>query len=485
MRKFFVVLSLTLVVFTPYLLSTESVDSGKTEAGEVTAERSDGQEIPSYSLEDCLKIALERNQWRPASQQAIEIAKAQYKQAKSSLWPKLNFKSTFMHMDDDPYFQYPSQSFMLTLPTAGGMFSIPISLPDFEIKLMDKTVILNSLNVTFPLFTSGLRPAILKQAKAGVEAAKQASRRTDLQVIYDVKKYYYACVLAKKLHKVASDALARLEVTLELTENLYKKGSGRVKKTDYLRNKIVVEGLRSLLAMVKSNVDLARSALVNTMGLEWNSPLDVSETEIPYNPHTIDLGLLVSNTYEFSPDWARLHAGLTAAEAKVSEAKSGYFPKLGLVGSLNYIVNSYDGGIVTPSMKKNWMIGVGLEVPIFNGFMNSGKVGEAKARLAKLEKEKILLREGLALQVKHLFLQLKRAKDQQDASKAAMEAAEQNRDLNVRAYQDELVETQDVIESQLMESFMIAQYQKILYDHIEAQAHLDFVIGEEVQKLLK
>ena len=68
-----------------------------------------------------------------------------------------------------------------------------------------------------------------------------------------------------------------------------------------------------LLALMESNVELAKSALVNTMGLEWNSPLDVSETDIPYNPHEIDLGLLVSNTYEFSPDWARLQAGLTAA----------------------------------------------------------------------------------------------------------------------------------------------------------------------------
>ncbi|MCK7505545.1 MAG: hypothetical protein MZV70_16710 [Desulfobacterales bacterium] len=48
-----------------------------------------------------------------------------------------------------------------------------------------------------------------------------------------------------------SDALARTEVTPELTENLYSRGSGRVKKTDYLRNKTVVEGLRSALAFLE------------------------------------------------------------------------------------------------------------------------------------------------------------------------------------------------------------------------------------------
>ena len=443
------------------------------------------QEIPSFSLEQCLESALENNKWRPASQLAVDIAKAQHKQALSLRWPQMDFKSSFMHMDEAMNFLFPSQTFLYELNSPQGSLSIPIAIPEMDVKLMDSTTILNSVSLMYPLYIGGLRPAIIKQAEAGVEAAKQASRRTDLQVIYDVKKYYYACVLAKKLHKIGSDALARLDVTLELTENLYKKGSGRVKKTDFLRNKIMVEAVRSLIALLKSNVELAKSALLNSMGLEWNTPFDVSEDEIPYNPFQTDLQMLVSNTYEFSPDWARLKEGLKAAEAKVGEAKSGYMPRLGLFGSLNNIINSYNRGMVTPQNKNSWAIGVGLEVPIFKGFLNSGRVAEAKARLAKLETQKILLQEGLALQVKHVFLQIIRAKDQQDASKAAMEAAEQNRDLNVRAYQDELVETQDVIEAQLMESFMMAQYQKILYDHIEARAHLDFIIGEEVHKLLR
>jgi hypothetical protein len=47
-----------------------------------------------------------------------------------------------------------------------------------------------------------------------------------------------------------------------------------------------------------------------------------------------------------------------------------------------------------------------------------------------------------------------------------------------------LVETKDVIEAQLVESIMKATYQKALFDHIEGQAHLDFVVGQEVMKLI-
>lgn len=98
--------------------------------------------------------------------------------------------------------------------------------------------------------------------------------------------------------------------------------------------------------------------------------------------------------------------------------------------------------------------------------------------------KKVLLREGIALQVKYIFTTMMSAQEQQQSTLDASKAAEENRDLNERAYQDELVETKDVIEAQLVESFMKAQYQKTLYDHIETQAHLDFVVGKEVDKLL-
>jgi outer membrane protein TolC len=439
--------------------------------------------LQNMSLEQCLEAALENNRWRPASQLAVEAAEAQRKQALSSWWPTLSGRTSVVHMDEPPNFLFPARSFFLDIPMAS--LSLPITIPAMDIKLMDSTSLFGSLSLSFPVYTGGLRPAIIQLAKSGVEAAKQEARRTDLQVVFDVKRMYYTNVLAQNLHKIGSDALARLEVTLRLTENLYKKGSGRVNKTDFLRNKMVVEGLRSLVMMLESNVQLAQAALVNTMGLVWNTPITLAANEIPFEPLELSLNQLVAESYAFNPDWARLEAGLTAAGARVKEARSGYFPKMGLIGSLNYISNSYDKGMVTPQNKSSWAVGVGLDIPIFNGFLTPARVQEAKARLKQMEQQQILLKEGLALQVKHIFLQVDRSQKQQEASRAALDAASQNRDLNVRAYQDELVETQDVIEAQILESFMEAQYQKVLYDHAEARAHLDFVVGEEVVKLIR
>lgn len=447
-------------------------------------------------LDECLDIALKNNHRRPVSKFAVEIAEAQHQQALSAYWPRISTNAAYMLLNRDPYNVTPAQTVnsintaYITAWKGGPIVAGPIySVVDAEIperrdKLMDKETVVTSLGLQYLLF-DGVRAARAKQAKSGVEAAKQEARRTDMEVIYDVKRMYYGAVLASRLCKIGQDALARLGATLELTKNLYEKGSTKVKKTDYLKNKIAVEGVRSLIAGLETNELLARAALANSMGMEWDFSVEPSETEMPFSPFAVDLKELVSDCYKFSPDWARLIAGLEAAEANQKEAKGGYLPRIGVTGSLTRIYNDYDYGVVNNNNAKNWMVMVGMELPIFDGFLTANRVREARARLGKLQEEKILLKEGLALQVKSIFLQLGGLQEQEKAIREAAAASDENRELNVRAYQEDLVETKDVIEAQITDAFMQAQHQKVLYDYMEAKSHLDFVIGEEVNKLLR
>jgi outer membrane protein TolC len=442
------------------------------------------------TIQDCIDLALRNNHARSASRYSIEIAEAQHRQALSAYWPQVGVKATYSILDEDPNFIFPGstvslQGMTITVNTPNGPYELSsLPVPEQKVKLMDRMNFIASLNATLPLYTGGKVSSIVRQAEQGIRAAKEESRRTDLQVINDTTRYYYGVVLGNELLKIGRDTLSRMEVTLELTENLYTKGSGRVKKTDYLRNKTVVEWLRSAVSSLEANEKLAKAALTNSMGIPWNTPIEVSANALPFAPIRDDLQNLVSEAYRFSPDWSRMDAGLAAAEAKISEARSGHLPKVGLFGNLTRIENSYDQGIVTPENKNSWAIGIGLEIPLFDGLRTTNEVREAKARLAKLKEQQLLLREGIALQVKHLFIQLVRSQDQQTSTEAAAVSAEENRSLNERAYQEELVETKDVIEAQLMESLMKAQHLKTRYDHLESRANLAFVVGKEVAEQL-
>jgi hypothetical protein len=103
----------------------------------------------------------------------------------------------------------------------------------------------------------------------------------------------------------------------------------------------------------------------------------------------------------------------------------------------------------------------------------------------QLKQNQFLLREGLGLQVKDLFLGLSEAAKASQASGRAMQSAIESRDLNERAYQNELVETDKVIRAQLVEALMSAQHFKARFDYVALLSQLNLVVGREIQKDLK
>jgi outer membrane protein TolC len=277
-----------------------------------------------------------------------------------------------------------------------------------------------------------------------------------------------------------------MEVTLRLTETMYKEGAGKVTKTDYQDTVIMVESLRSMIAQLEKNERMAQAALANAAGLSAAEALEPSVSEIPFRPPQSTMEEAIGTSYSFNPDWGKLEAAIRAAEGAATTARSGYFPKVALTGTLHRWWNGdYRGGIATSQNLTGWTAGVGLEFPLFDGFLTRNRLSEARARVEQLKQMKMLLHEGLGIQIKDVWLGIEAAAKSFEATRKAMEMAESNRDLNERAYQSELVETDKVIRAQLVEALMSAQHYKTRYDHAVGLSQLNLVVGTEVRRAVE
>ncbi|HPG38764.1 MAG TPA: TolC family protein [bacterium] len=438
------------------------------------------------TLAEAIDLALQNQPALMASEKAVEAAQAQHKQALSTYWPSLNATGLYSWLDEDPVMIYPASKMVIPPMDMGGfVFRLPsFPVPEQKIKLMDQENLLTSVNLSYPVYTGGLLSSLRQQAKYNIEINRQKQRKTELEVIHNVKKYYYSALLAREILSIGQEALTRLEVTLSLTENLYQKGSGRVKKTDYLKSKVIVENVRALVTDIQSQSTLALAALVHAIGLPWNQPVIITEKEIPFMPLEMDLQNYIAQVYAHNPDWALVKAALVINQAQIQEAQSGYLPKLAITGSLNYIINDYDYGIVNNATNETWSIGLGLQVPLFNGFRTANKIKEAKANYEKLQYRQIELEQGLALQIHYLFLKLATARQKETSLLLGREAAVENQQLTESAYQIEMVDEQDLIESQIMASFSQARYLAVLLEYFLAQSELELVIGCAVDKAI-
>ncbi len=477
------------------------------------------------SLDEAISIALKNNAKLKVSQTDIEIADTMHEQAKSANYPSLDMDISAMRLDEAPSFDMRgstivdntqnkalynqmSQSYSAAATNFGlaGMteaaasatassniyggisaaMPTQINMPiNMDVKVAGRDNIISQLNMQYPLYTGGKISAIIKQASYGKKIAQESQRRTNNEVIFDVKRYYYAVMLTKQLKRLSKDTLDGMGFIRDLTSQLYQGGSMNVKKTDYLRSKLSVNVLESLHEEIVQKELVAKSALIFAMGLPWADAVEAKQIEFKEPKIDETLDALIANAYKFNPDYTTLKIALEVHDAKIDEAKSDYLPKVGLMASAQNIYSDYDYGFVNKTNRNSWTIGVGVQWSLFNGMRTSNQVEQSRLEKLALEQKELILKDGLALQVKQSFLQMKSTYKQYTILTEASQTAKENRDLNTRAYQEDMVETKDVIESQLFESFTFASYYRALHDHAVSRANTDFIVAKAIENQLE
>mgnify|MGYP003677356761 CR=1 FL=1 len=440
--------------------------------------------LENLTLEQAIRIARENHSSLVVSQSALEVAEAQYQQAMAAFGPKVNFEAGVQRADQDRTFTFSGtvQTPDMSLSTPLG--TIPVQgqpLPmNLDVKLFDRDVSQASLNFTYPLYTGGKEEAVKGIARRGADIAREDNRRTELELVRDVRKYYNGARFAEQMEQLAVDTAERFKALEDLTERLYQGASLKVRRTDYLRSRTSTSVARSMLSEARYGRSLSREALINAMGLPLNTSLSLAP-EAPLPDFDGRLNELVADAMQFNPDRQRLALAIEAAAYKVDEARSGYLPTVGIEASTYKVWNGYDGGLFNSDNRDGWTIGIGLKWDIFDSGVVKAQVKEAVAGKSKLEAQQILLDKGLSLQIKDDFLRIQRARAQADDNLKAKTFAEENRKLNVRAYQEEMVETKDVIEAQIIESFTTANFYRARYDLLTAMADLDYRLGRALQ----
>ena len=459
---------------------------------------------------------MEKNRTRPASQFAVDIAEAQHRQALAAYWPQANVRGGVDEMSSSPNFLYPANTMYIpaqsiTVPGGTATVTIPANafgpgfppfavqmpvsfpgqtintspqafpIPTQNVKLMSPATESVAGDFKWLLVDGGMRRGYREQTLGALDLAKAEVHRTDLELKADVTRLYYGAVLARQLHRLGQDTLERMEATERLTESLYKDGTGTVNKTDYLDNKVMTETVRSMVAPLEANEAAAEAALAYTIGLSWKSTVVPKDDQVPFEAYAGDLNEMVAISYEFNPDWAEIEAGLRSLEGQRRTAASEFFPKIGLKGELHRRWNGYDGGLSTPQNRNGWSVDLGVEIPVFNGFLTQAKVAEAKARINQLKEKKTLLSEGLGLEIRRLFIEIGASEKVVKATQDAASSAKDDTDLTLRGYQSGLVTTEKVIRAQLQQALVTAAHDKAIYDHLDLQTKIEMVVGNAVQ----
>ena len=425
----------------------------------------------TYTVDEAIKIALLNNQQHNISVQDQAIAESKYRQALSANYPTLDV-TLAANRKDQSFIDETNYNMDISEFIPG--VTIPIA---YTHTVMGRDTQTAKIEALYPLYTGGKITALQKQAKAGVKNAKEASKLTNDKIAYNVKKYYAAVILSQKIQKLMQDTVDRMQVTYELTEAFYKGKSMKVKKTDYLRAKMMLLNMKSILISLQNATQLAKSALSFEMGLGDSKQIDIEENSYKTSTLGDSLEDYYQKLYTYNHLIKQTDIGLEAMDAKIDEAKSGYFPTVALYANAQSLHNNIDGGIINSQNNDSWNIGVAITYNIFSGGLTTAQEQTARAEKLKLISQKAYLKSGLKLKAKKAFLNAKTAQNQVKVMREATQVSKENSDLNFRAYKEEMVETKDVLESQFMSSLTQASFYKAQHASMINEAELEYLIG--------
>lgn len=213
-----------------------------------------------------------------------------------------------------------------------------------------------SLEASETIFDGFATQSRVSQARSQLAQSEQQLQILRARLSYDLKSAYSGMMQAQRSLRLYQDIIKRREENLRLVELRFDAGQenkGAVRLSEaYLKQARFEE------SQARDNLSVNRSKLNTVLGRGDDNAYelkdDVPITEIPGR---VDFPAIARN----SPDYKLSVAQEQTATADLSLARAGYYPKLGLKGSIGRKDDQF-----FPE-NESWSLAVTLTVPLFSG----------------------------------------------------------------------------------------------------------------------
>ncbi|TLP38392.1 TolC family protein [Arcobacter arenosus] len=440
----------------------------------------------SVNLDKAIETALKNNALNRISKLNLDIAKAQYEQALSANYPSIDAILYVNRDSKDTIYQQRGEfnlpADMVALLTPFGLSSTTINA-DIDTIAKGRDTIRGQVEVNYPIFTGGKISAIIEQARLNKEVKKQAIVREKANVVYDIKKYFYGYILTNELYTLIESIYKNMEFSRDITKEFLENGTElKINRSDYLNIKLLTSMIKSALSTIELNKEMLRSALANTMGLKHDDVLKIEYNQQEILKSNRQLQDLVKKASSLNPEINTINIALKIKDEQIKESKSDYYPMVNLFGNVSHTYNSYEYGYLNEDDENRWSLGLAVKMSLFNGFKTTNEVMEKKLDKKVMNEQKLLLEEGIALQLKNEFLKSSIGYEQVQTLKDAVNTAIESSDMNFKGYQYEMVEAEDLVKSQLMEVYVKSAYLKSVHDYMLSLATIDKLVGSKVDE---
>jgi len=126
------------------------------------------------------------------------------------------------------------------------------------------------------------------------------------------------------------------------------------------------------------------------------------------------------------------------------------------------------------------MLGVTLQIPLFNGGQRYHNVKQSEIQLYQLSEQRKELERGLRMSIKNNFDLINKNIEQVIATQSSVELARKGHDITLKRYETGMGTIVDVNAAALAVLNAELQNRNAIYDYLAAKADLEKVLGYDI-----
>lgn len=426
------------------------------------------QEAKTWSLDDCISYALEKNIQLQQNKIALQESEVDVKTAKAALFPTLSL-STAHTLVNRPYQKQSS--------TVSGTEIITSN---------DKNTYNGNynLNAQWTVWNGGRRLNNIKTQQTNRDIAGLAVEQTANTLQEEIAKLFIQLLYADESLRINQGTLATSQATCERGRQLYQEGS---------LSKVDLAQLEAQVSNDQYQVVSAESALRNYR-LQLKQLLEL-DGYTDFQPELPELG--DEKVLQLLPDQADVYAAALAgrpeiqssklsienAQRAISIAKASFLPTISLSASSSSTTNSASTSNWAQQMKYGWnnMVGISLSLPIFDGRSAKSSVQKAHLQYDSSLYDLESKRKELYATIESLWLDALNAQQQFAAADAKLKSSQTSFELTNEQFSLGMKNTVELLTEK--NNLLSAQQQRVQakYMALLDRTLLDFYAGKEMK----
>jgi len=422
-----------------------------------------------YTLKESVKLALDKSLAMDSAAKAIEGAGWKKKQAFTYFLPVLSTTYSWTRLEEAPEMTtYTFDTFTIfgnEIPYVSGTQKTQIGTRDnWQAKL----------TITQPIYSAALTPGY-RLAKLGVDVAEISKAQEKLDVVLQAKKAYFSILKAQKALEVVNQAVKQLEAHLNVAKNFFDVGM--VAKNQVLQAEVALAERVQDKIKAENGVQLAKASFNTLIRNPLESPVEVEDI-LTYKPFPQSFSQCLGQALEKRPEIKALEKKIMMARENVKVAKAKYYPSVGLSANYYWKGDTYQvNGSDYLDDYKSWDVTVALTWNFWEWGRSRSGVRASKTDVDQIENAMQQVVDGIALEVKSSYLNLKEAEKNIAVTRKAIEQAEENYRMSTERYNEQVATSTEVIDAATLLTASQSHYYDALYSYNLTWAALERAMG--------